>query len=75
MGRGGIASATVRRHWCAAVLRVLRDLRLQGARLEGRGREVFAKLLARRDLFLDEQASPPPPPFVLSGHAASLTPY
>jgi len=40
------------------VLRVLRDLRSQGARLEGRGREVFAKLLARRDLFLDEQASP-----------------
>jgi len=41
-------------------------------------REVVAALLehgARHDLAAEDGRTVPPPPLVLSGHAASLTPY
>jgi hypothetical protein len=65
LGRwGGISSVTVRRHWCDCITLVLRDVngtKASSSRLdEARGLTkselaVFEKLLARKDLWTDDQ--------------------
>ena len=52
---GGIASVVVRRHWCSCMVSILSTLRQHGLSLTSKEKTIMDKLVARRDLWTDDQ--------------------
>ena len=52
---GGIASLVVRRHWCACMVAILATIRQCRHTLTQKEKTVMDKLVARRDLWTDDQ--------------------
>ena len=68
--RAGPRRAALRRTHCAVVARV-QAARLEALLTRAPSEDGCASVLRRAA----REGGPPPPPLVLSGHAASLTPY
>ena len=52
---GGVANPAVRRHWCTCVAALLDSIQTHAGQLTIREMRIFESLLARRDLWTDDQ--------------------